>query len=141
MLCKVTLVPEFVTLSHKVKPAVKMAINFLLLALLCEDTSKDTDSADPKELLVGTSVLGTTPLTEASMPTLPLGDKALVVAVVGVCSNWATHDQTIFDEFADLLAGVGHGDGGNFCFIHPHTVNTAFEDRGCKTLLETKAGH
>jgi hypothetical protein len=135
------LVPELVALCLQIQFPVEMPVNFGFLAEFNHCATDNTDSADPLPLGVKARVLCPAPLAEAPMTALPLGFDALPVSGLRMHSNWPAIDETIVDQFADLLAGIGESNIGILGFVHPNAANTAAKDRGGKSLLELQRRH
>ena len=105
-----TLVPEFVTLSLKVKLAIEVLVDLLLLPEVNECAADDADTADPLPLVVEPGILGTTALTEAPVTARTLREDTLTVTCLRMHSNGAAVDNAVADQFADLLTRIGHSD-------------------------------
>ena len=136
-----TLVPEFVTLGLKVKLAIEVLVDFLLLPEVNECAADDTDTTDPLPFVVEPCVLGTTALTETPVTTGALCKNPLPVAGLGVHADWAAIDDAVADQLADLLAGVRHCDRGCFGFVHPDAAKATSENGRGKTLLQFQRRH
>ena len=80
MLDQNALVPKLVTLGLKVKLAIEVLVNFLLLSEVNEGAANDADAADPLPLIIKPGVLGTAALTEAPVTTCTLSKNPLPVA-------------------------------------------------------------
>ena len=75
-----------------------------------EQSSQDSHPGDPHALLAGPSVLGTLPLTKATVTSLTAG---LVIGAdtgSGVDSDGLLDHKTVLDKLPDVLPGVGIGD-------------------------------
>ena len=104
MLNKVTAVTEFVTLGLKIELAVKMAVDFVALSVVNKNLAENADTADPLELACKAGVPATTALTVACVAAKALGEDTLCMASARVDLDWALDNDTVVDEFADLLA-------------------------------------
>ena len=85
-----------------------------------EKPPEDTHSHDPHGLLGGSGILGTLPLSKASVPALPTRFVVLAHARPGVDSDRLLDDETILDQLADVLARVGVGNLVNLVGIQPN---------------------
>ena len=141
MLDQNALVPKLVTLGLKVKLAIEVLVDFLLLPEVNECAADDTDTTDPLPFVVEPCVLGTTALTETPVTTGALCKNPLPVAGLGVHADWAAIDDAVADQLADLLAGVCHCDGGCFGFIHPDTAKATAENGRGEALLQLERRH
>ena len=74
------LVPEFVTLSLKIKLTIEVLVDLLLLPEVNERAADDADTANPLPLVVEPCVLSTTALTEAPVTAGALCKNPLPVA-------------------------------------------------------------
>lgn len=81
-----------------------MLVNFLCLAVSCEQTSQHSHSANPQQLHWHTRVAGTLAFTEAHMPSLSLGLRASAGRVAGVDRNGLANNETILDQSADVVS-------------------------------------
>jgi hypothetical protein len=98
------LVLEDITLCLHVQVVVKMTIDLLGFAVLFQQTTKDTHASHPEEFHRHTSVSCTLSLTVAAMTALSACDSVLANAKTGVNNDRLLDDQTILDQFADVLA-------------------------------------
>merc|ERR1719304_34505 len=136
-----TLVFEGVTLGLQVELVVQVAVNLLGLPVSLEQPPQDTHSHDPHGLLGGSSILGTLPLTKASVAAFPARLVVLAHARPGVDSDRLLDDQTILDELADVLTRVGVGNLVDLVGIQPHLVLATFHDVSGKALLQPQGTH
>jgi hypothetical protein len=136
-----SLVLELVTLGAKVELMVDVLGDLLGVAVLSEEASEDSLSAHPQDLLGHTGVLGTLSLTVAAVTALALGLVEGLDARAGVHVHLALHDQTVLEQLANVLSGVGEGDLGDFIGIDPNTLDTDLQHGGCESLLESQGRH
>jgi hypothetical protein len=68
--------------------------------------------------------------------TLALGFVIGLDAGARVHVHLASHDETILEQLADVLSGVGEGNLGDFIGIDPNSLLTALEHRSGKSLLK-----
>uniref|UniRef100_A0A2M4C1L6 Uncharacterized protein n=1 Tax=Anopheles marajoara TaxID=58244 RepID=A0A2M4C1L6_9DIPT len=115
-----------------------MAIDLLRLPVLLQQTAQHTHAVHPQQLLGHTGVRRTLPLAISTVTTLAAGDRVLADAIARVHHHRLLDDQTILDQFADVLAGVGVSDLVNFIRIQPHLLFAASHHRGCQPLLQLK---
>ena len=81
-----------------------MLVDLVGISVLLEKTTEDAHAADPQDLSGHTGVLGTSSLTETGVSTKALGLESLAGSIARV-DNWRlTDDETVLDEFADVLA-------------------------------------
>ena len=84
-----------------------------------EQSSQDPHPGDPHALLAGPSILGTLPLTKATVTSLTAG---LVIGAdtgSGVDSDGLLDDKTVLDQLPDVLPGVGISDLVDLIRIKP----------------------
>ena len=98
------LVLELVTLGGKVELMVHLAVDLLGLSISLEESTEDTETSHPDDLLGHTGVASTLSLTGALMATLALGLSPLLAAGAGVSSNILSHDQSVLDKLPNVLA-------------------------------------
>ena len=98
------LVLEHVTLGTKVESVVHLAVNLLLLSISTKQTTKNTKTTHPEDLLGHTGVSGTLSLTGALMATLALGLGPLLASGARVSGNILSHDQSVLDQLPNVLA-------------------------------------
>ena len=72
------------------------------------------------------------------MPANSSGEVQLASAGSGVHSNGLADDESIADELADGLAGVGVGDLADLVGVEPDLVLAAANDRGGQALLSSQ---
>lgn len=98
-----TLVLEHITLALHVQIVVQMTIDLLAVAVLLQQTTEHTLALHPQQLGGHTSVRCTLALTETAMATLAAGLGVLAHTIAGVNHDRLLDDQTILDQFADVL--------------------------------------
>merc|ERR1712137_539672 len=86
-------------------------------------------------------ILGTSSLTEAGVSTETLGLKSLAGSVARVNNGGLADDETVLDEFADILTRIGHGDFAGFIRIQPDLAFTAIHNRRREALLQLQDDH
>merc|ERR1711959_404576 len=119
VLHKHTLVLEHVTLHLHVQLVVHVLVDLLAVAVLLEETTEDTETAQPDHLLGKACTLATLALTSAGVTALALGNKFLPDAVPGVDLGRLLDDEAILGELPDIKPGVGHGDLVDFIWVEP----------------------
>ena len=97
------LVLELVTLGGKVELMVHLAVDLLGLSISLEESTEDTETSHPEDLLRHTGVASTLSLTGALMATLALGLSPLLAAGAGVGGHILSHDQTVLDQLPNVL--------------------------------------
>jgi hypothetical protein len=85
---------------------VKVLVDLGLVAVLAQETTENTHSADPDDLGGETGVTGTTAFTGASVTALALGSKVLANTSARLASLGLANDVTILDE---LTNGLSYG--------------------------------
>ena len=83
-------------------------------------------------------VLGTLPLTEASVATVPPSLSQFTGPGARVHGDGLADDEAIAHELADGLAGVGIGDLVDLIGIEPDLALATANDGGSETLLGAK---
>merc|ERR1739841_66978 len=102
VLHKDTLVLEHVTLHLHVQLVVHVLVDLLAVAVLLEETTEDTETAQPDHLLGKACTLATLALTSAGVTALALGNKFLPDAVPGVDLGRLLDDEAILGELPDI---------------------------------------
>lgn len=98
------LVLEHITLCLHVQVVVEMTVDFLGFAVFLKQTTEDTHASHPQEFHRHTSVRCTLALSVTAVTTLSAGDGVLADAITRVHNDGLLDDQTILDQFADVLA-------------------------------------
>lgn len=98
-----TLVLEHITLALHVQIVVQMTIDFLAVAVLLQQTAEHTLALHPHKLGGHTSVRCTLALTETAVATLATCLGVLAHTIAGMHHDRLLDDQTILDQFADVL--------------------------------------
>jgi hypothetical protein len=135
------LVLEHVALGLEVQLVAEMAVNLLRLAIAAQQATKDAHSLHPEELLRHSGILGTFPLSHASVPALPPRLCILPHAGPGVHSNGLLDDEAVLDKLADILPRVGVGDLVDLIGVEPDLVFAALHDRSGQPLLQLEGTH
>merc|ERR1712110_195235 len=138
---EVLLVLEDVTLGSQVEVVVHVLVDLVGISVLLEKTTEDAHAADPQNLAGHTGILGTSSLTEAGVSTETLGLKSLAGSVARVNNGGLADDETVLDEFADILTRIGHGDFAGFIRIQPDLAFTAIHNRRREALLQLQDDH
>jgi len=129
---------EGVTLGKVVKLVVEVLVDLAGGAILDEKTAEDAKTAHPDDLAWHTSIGGTLPLTEALVSAESLCLSVGASASTGVHGDWLADDQSIGNQLADGLAGVGVGDLGDLIWVEPDLALAASDDGSREALLGTK---
>ena len=82
---------------------VQVTVNFLGFPVTFQQTAEDTHAANPEELLGHTGVSSTLPLTKARVTSFTTSFSVLANTSSGVDSHGLLDDQTILDQFPDVL--------------------------------------
>ena len=80
-------------------------------------------------------------LTNAIMLALPAGQSVFLVPSLGMDGHRLHSDQPIFNQFPDLLMGVGIDDFIGLIGVEPDLLLATAEDTGGKPLLKPKHTH
>merc|ERR1712029_1309893 len=129
------LVLEHVTLGLQVELVIQVAVDLLGLTVATEQATKDTHALHPEGLLGTSGVLGTLPLSVASVASLPPGLCGLTDTGSGVDGGGLLDGETVLDQLAHILSGVGVADLADLVGVKPHLVLAAFEYGGGQPLL------
>lgn len=133
-----TLVLEDITLGLHVQVVVQVSVDLLVLAVLFQKTTKNSHPSDPEDLDRHTSIGSTLSLTSARVTALATCLDVTANAGARVHSDGLANDQTILDQLANMLTGVGVGDLVAFIRIKPDLVATALKHGRSETLLESQ---
>jgi len=136
-----SLVLVLVTLGGKVEVVVDMLVDFLLGSILSEESSEDSLSSDPENLLGGSGFLGTSSFTGTSVSAFSLGEIVGSCSCSRVDSDVSSDDETILDELSDAHSGVGKGDFVGFIGIEPESLLSALQHGSGKSLLKSEDHH
>lgn len=98
------LVLEDITLCLHVQIVVQVTINLLGFAVFLQQATENSHASHPQELHWHTSVCCTLALSIAAVTSLSASDGVLANAETRVHDNGLLDDQTILDQFADVLA-------------------------------------
>ena len=90
------------------------------LPVSLEKSPKNSHSGNPQSLLAGSGILGTLPLTKATVTTLATGFIIGANSRSGVDSNRLFDDKTILDQFPNILPGVSIGNLIDFIRVKPN---------------------
>lgn len=80
-----------------------MTVDFLRLTVAFQQATKDSHASDPEQLLWHTGVGRTFPLAKAAVTSLTTSLSVFANTGTRVDSHGFLDDQTILDEFADVL--------------------------------------
>uniref|UniRef100_A0A1L8EGN8 Uncharacterized protein n=2 Tax=Haematobia irritans TaxID=7368 RepID=A0A1L8EGN8_HAEIR len=120
---------------------VQVTIDFLAITVFLQQTSEDTLTLHPQEFGGHTGIGCTLALTKTTVTALATSFSVFAYTITRVYNNGLLDDQTILDQFADVLAGVGVCDLINFIGIQPDLLLAASHYRGCQPLLKFKRTH
>lgn len=98
------LVLEHVTLALHVQVVVQVAIDLFAVPVLLEQAAQDALTLHPQEFGGHAGVGCTLALTETAVTSLSAGFGVLANAVAGVHDDGLLDDETILDQFADVLS-------------------------------------
>jgi len=136
-----SLVLELVTLGTDVEFVVLVLIDLLLGSIFSEESSKNSLSSDPKDLLGHSGLLGTSSLTVAAMSALSSGLIESSCSSSRVDGGVSSNDDTVSDELSDAHSGVGEGDLAGLVGVEPQSLLSASKDGSSQSLLESQADH
>merc|ERR1719312_139394 len=135
------LVLEHVTLGLQVEVVVQVPVDLLGLTVAAEQTPQHSHPLHPQGLLGASGVLGTLALSVTGVTTLPPGLGGLTDAGPGVDGGGLLDGETVLDQLAHILAGVGVADLGDLVGVQPNLIFATFKDRGCQPLLKYQRTH
>merc|ERR1712198_468308 len=95
---------EHITLGLHVQVMVQMKIDLLLLSIFSQKSSEYTHTVHPHYLLWHPSIGCTMAFTKSLMTSLSLCLQVSSGASTTVHNLWLLDDQTIFDQFPDILS-------------------------------------
>ena len=133
---KNSLVLELVTLGSHVEEMIDVIIDLALLAVLAEQSTKNSLSSDPQNLSGHTSLSGTSALARSHVTTLSLSLEVQSNSGTRVDGNGLLNDETILNQLSNSLSGVGKGDVAGLIRVQPDTALSALGNRSCKASLE-----
>lgn len=105
-----SLVLELVTLSLHVEEVVDVVVDLALLAILAEQSTKNSLSSNPENLGGHTSLLGTSALAWSVVTTLSLGLEVQSNSGSRVDSDGLLNDETILNQLSDRSSRVSQTD-------------------------------
>jgi hypothetical protein len=132
------LVLEGVTLAQVVELVVEVLVDLATSTVLDKQTTKDTETAHPEDLLGHTGIGGTLALSVATVATLTAGKVEVASTGAGVLGYGLADDEAIGDELSDRLAGVGVGDLALLVGVEPDLALAAADDRRGQALLSSQ---
>merc|ERR1712189_562 len=115
-----SLVLEHITLGLHVQVVVQVKIDLLLLSVFSQKSSKDTHTVHPHHLFWHPSISCTMAFTEFLMTSLPLSLQVGSCASTTVHNLWLFDDQTIFDQFPNVLPRVSISNFRRLIGIRPN---------------------
>lgn len=134
MLDNGSLVLEGVTLGELVKLVVEVLVNLALLSVLGEQSSDDSLSSHPKDLLGHSSVGGTLSLTETGVSAGSLGLGQSSSSGSRVHGVGLSHNKAVGHELSHLLSRVGVSNVGQLLGVEPDLSLSNAEDAGGESL-------
>lgn len=99
-----TLVLEHITLRLHVQVVVQVTIDLLGFAVFLQQATENSHAGHPQEFHWHTSIGCTLALSVSAVTALSASDCVLANAEARVHDDWLLDDQTILDQFADVLA-------------------------------------
>lgn len=161
VLHQVALVLEGVALALEVQVVVEVLVDLLGITVLLQQVPQNPDPPHPQHLLGHARVLGTATLTEAGVAALNVehalkskvsnceikpkrGKQTYLAASLGLDAGAEARvhlvglldDQTILDQAADVLTGVGIRDLVDLVGVEPDLAFAALQHGRGETLLE-----
>lgn len=119
---------------------IHVAVSLLRFTGPSEQPGQNSHPPHPDYLLRHSSTGSTFSLTNAHTPALP-GAKVFFQHRAQECSHRLRADQCIFDQFSDLLMGVGIGEFVGLIGVQPDVLFATVEDTGGKRLLTSEHTH
>jgi hypothetical protein len=136
-----SLILELVTLGAEVELMVEILGDLLGIAILAEEATEDSLASHPQNLLGHTGISGTLSLTVTTVAALASGLVEGLDAGAGVHVDLTSHDETILEQLADVLSGVGEGNLSDFIGVDPNSLEADLEDGGGESLLKLQGRH
>lgn len=136
-----SLVLEGVTLAQVVELVVQVLVDLAAGTILDEKTAENTETAHPDDLARHTSIRSTLPLTETTVSTNSSCSCEFPGARSRVHGDGLSDNETICNELADGLAGVGVGDLAGLIGIEPDLALSAADDGRREALLGGEIDH
>ena len=133
-----TLCTISVTLGELVEVGIDVLIDLTGSTVLSKKSTKDSDSSHPKKLGGNTGITSTTSLTETSVVASVLGLLSALDTRAGVNGLRLADDETVLNQFADILTRVSQSNFSNFVGIHPDLALTTLKDGSSESLLKLK---
>lgn len=140
MLDNGSLVLEGVTLGELVELVVQVLVNLALLSVLGEQSSDDSLSSHPEDLLGHSSVGGTLSLTETGVSAGSLGLSQSSGSGSRVHGVGLSDNETVGNELSDLLSGVSVSNVGQLLGVEPDLSLSNAEDAGGESLSGLEVG-
>mmetsp|Transcript_704 Transcript_704/g.2162 ORF Transcript_704/g.2162 Transcript_704/m.2162 type:complete len:267 (-) Transcript_704:9-809(-) len=132
------LVLEHVTPRLHVELVVEVLVDLLLLPVLLEEAPEHALPPDPQHLGGHARLARAAALAVARVAALADRLKVLQAPRAGVHLLRLLDDEAVLDEFADVLAGVGHGDVIGLVGVQPDLALAALEHGRSQPLLHAQ---
>lgn len=129
---------EGVTLGQVVKLVVEVLVDLAGCAVLDQQTTENAEAAHPDDSGWHTGISRTLALTESLVSAESLCVGMSASAGAGVHGDWLADDESVSNQLADGLAGVGVGDLGDLIWVEPNLALTASDDGSREALLGAK---
>ena len=98
-----SLVLKHVSFGLHVQVVVHVVVDLFCLSVFSKQSSKDSHTPHPDDLLRHTCIGGTLPLTITTVSSLLSGFICLTNTSTTMDNLWLLDDQAIFDKFSDIL--------------------------------------
>lgn len=131
---------EGVTLGELVELVVEVLVDLALLSVLGEQSSDDSLSSHPEDLLGHSSVGGTLSLTETGVSAGSLGLSKSSSSRSRVHGVRLSDNKAVGDELSDLLSGVSVSNVGELSGVEPDLSLSNAEDAGGESLSGLEVG-
>jgi len=102
-----SLILEDIALCLKVEVVIEMSIDFLVLAILLQESSQDSHPPNPKHFDRHSGVCRSLPFSGTGVSALTSGLSILTNAGSRVDGHWLSNNKSVFNQFTDVLSGVG----------------------------------
>lgn len=104
---KNSLILEDIALCFQVKVVIEMSINLLVLAILLQEPPEDSHAPNPQHFDRHSGVCRSLPFAGTGVSALTPGLSILADAGARVDGHWFADNETVFNEFTDVLSRVG----------------------------------
>ena len=135
---QVSLVLEGVTLGGLVQSVVQVLVDLASVSVLGQQSSQNSQSSHPDNLLRHTGVLGTLSLTVTGVSTSSLGFSQGSSSRSRVHSVRLLHNEAVSVQLSDGSTRVSVGDLSGFIGVEPDLSLTHANDGGSKSLLSSE---